>query len=67
MSVYQESLPKDIEPFRQLLKSYSNIPNDEIDGHLHKIVSTACYIRTHSISNADPEPKPLCLRVDANK
>lgn len=66
MSVYQESLPKDIEPFRQLLKSYSNIPNDEIDGHLHKIVSTMCYIHTYSTRKADSELKPPCWRVDAN-
>ncbi|KAL1844524.1 hypothetical protein VTK73DRAFT_2357 [Phialemonium thermophilum] len=37
--VYREELPEDVQPFRDLLQSYSKIPPEEVDDHLHRIVS----------------------------
>ncbi|KAF7556973.1 hypothetical protein G7Z17_g1044 [Cylindrodendrum hubeiense] len=37
VTMFQEKLPDDIQPFRNLLETYSNIPPDEVDDHLYRI------------------------------
>ncbi|KAH6886972.1 hypothetical protein B0T10DRAFT_563203 [Thelonectria olida] len=34
---YQEEIPDDIRPFREILENYSHIPANEVDAHLHVI------------------------------
>lgn len=38
-SKYEAELPADAGPFKELLVEYSGIPPDEVEAHLHKIVS----------------------------
>jgi hypothetical protein len=37
--IYQEELPTDIGPVRQLLERYSKIASSDVDSHLYAIVS----------------------------
>ena len=37
-NTYIEEVPEGIKPFRDLLKSYSGIPDAEVDSHLKQIV-----------------------------
>ena len=39
--IYQEELPADIGPVRQLLEEYSKIAAADVDSHLYAIVSLA--------------------------
>lgn len=32
-------LPEDIGPFKQLVQEYTRVPADQIDAHIHRIVS----------------------------
>lgn len=34
-----DELPADIGPFKELLHEYSHIPWEEVDAHIHKIVT----------------------------
>lgn len=36
---YVAELPADIGPFKELLQEYSHIPPEEVEAHIHKIVS----------------------------
>lgn len=38
-SRYETELPANIGPFKELLEKYSQIPPDEVEAHIHKIVS----------------------------
>jgi hypothetical protein len=37
-NTYLEKLPDDIQPFREVLETYSKIPPEEVDDRLYKIV-----------------------------
>jgi hypothetical protein len=37
--MYEPELPKDVGPAREILEKYSGIPSDDIDRHLHAVVS----------------------------
>lgn len=37
-NTYLEKLPDDIQPFRELLETYSKVPAEEVDDRLYKIV-----------------------------
>lgn len=36
---YRAELPEDIGPFKKLLHEYAHIPLEELDAHIHQIVS----------------------------
>lgn len=44
-STYLEKLPDDIQPFREVLETYSKIPPEEVDDRLYKIRDKAWAIR----------------------
>ena len=36
---YQDTLPENYDDFRKLLENYSNVPPEEVEAHLYRIVS----------------------------
>lgn len=46
--IYQEELPPDIGPMRELLQDYSDIKPNQIESHLYKIVRSRARVPTLS-------------------
>lgn len=38
-SSYEAELPANIGPFKEFLEEYSQIPPEEVEAHMHRIVS----------------------------
>ena len=64
--IYQEELPPDIGPMRELLQDYSDIKPNQIESHLYKIVRPQALVPTLSSRRLGPAFLRLCEERDVS-